>query len=61
VDDRPRWSITWLFRLQREGRRPQVDGDTPAPSLLWKALPWLVLLALLVEVAIGVWLGLLPR
>jgi hypothetical protein len=57
-DDRPRWSITWLFRVQRIGRDRSPDGP---PSRFDRWFPWAVILLLMVFIAVGVWLGLLPR
>lgn len=62
--ERPRWSITWLLRIQRTGRdrrEPPAGSDVPQPRMVWKILPWIVLGALIVEVAILVWLDVLPR
>lgn len=66
--DRRRWSITWIFRVQRgqeprdEPSRIATDRDgIPQPSAFWKAVPWIIMLALGIEIAIGVWLDLLPR
>jgi len=60
--DRPRWSFTWLLRIQRTGRaRPPVDPNAPQVSGFWKAVPWIIMLALGIEIAIGVWLDILPR
>jgi hypothetical protein len=61
--ERPRWSVTWLLRIQRTGRHrptPRPD-DTPQPRLVWRVLPWVVLGALIIEVAILVWLEVIPR
>jgi hypothetical protein len=65
--ERPRWSFTWLLRIQRVGRNRRVetsltdaDGE-PKMTAFWKAVPWIILLALGVEIAIGVWLDLIPR
>ena len=62
-DERPRWSITWLLRIQRTGRNRRAEGpDAPNPSGRWfRWFSWGVLLLLLIEVAVGVWLGLIPR
>jgi hypothetical protein len=57
-DDRPKWSITWLFRIQRSGRT-DADGDTNGRARHW--FSWAVLLLLLVEVGVLVWLGIIPR
>lgn len=62
-EEPPRWSLTWLFRVQRTGRtrRAVDDDDVPRPRTFWKAVPWIIMLALAIEIAIGVWLDLLPR
>ena len=65
-DERPRWSFTWLMRVQRVGRSRPIqplagDEETPKPSTFMKLVPWIIMGALGVEVAIGVWLDLLPR
>jgi hypothetical protein len=66
--DRPRWSFTWLLRIQRTGRSkaPPVgsDGMTPNERRMVGAsrlFPWAVILLLLLEVGLLVWLGVLPR
>lgn len=61
--ERPRWSVTWLFRLQRVGRnpRPREPGEPGNRHLISRIFPWAVLLLLIIEVAVGVWLGLIPR
>jgi len=62
VDERPGWSVTWLFRLQHRGRHKQpteANGDNQGGFA--RLFPWAVLLLLLVEVGILVWLGFLPR
>lgn len=62
--ERPKWSITWLFRIQRIGRNrsplPLTTGDKASLGFA-KLFPWAVLLLLLVEVALLVWIGVLPR
>jgi len=57
-DERPGWSITWLFRIQRRGRH--LPPDAPANGF-HKWFPWAVVAALLVEIALLVWIGVLPR
>jgi cytoskeletal protein RodZ len=64
-DDRPRWSITWLLRIQRTGRqrrkpRPTASGNgSGGTGFQW--FSWSVLAFLVIEVAILVWQGFLPR
>jgi hypothetical protein len=58
-DDRPKWSITWLFRVQRIGRNRAGQPDAPMRGGHW--FSWSVLLLLLVEIAVLVWLGIIPR
>jgi hypothetical protein len=64
--ERPKWSITWLLRIQRVGRnRPtyrEMDAEPPFhKSMAFKWFAWSIVLLLAIEVAIGVWLGVLPR
>jgi len=61
VDDKPGFSITWLFRFQHRGRQkqPQENGDEPGKFA--KLFPWAVVLLLLVEIGILVYIGVLPR
>jgi hypothetical protein len=60
--ERPKWSFTWLLRIQRTGRnRAPVADDGPRVTGFWKAVPWIVMLVLGIEIAVGVWMGLLPR
>jgi hypothetical protein len=62
-DDRPNWSITWLFRIQRVGRtkpRPaRARSGSSGTGFQW--FSWSILAILVVEVAILVWQGFLPR
>jgi hypothetical protein len=62
--ERPKWSITWLLRIQRTGRNrsplPLTRMDKVTVGFA-KAFPWAVLLLLLIEVGLLVWLGVLPR
>jgi len=61
-DRRPKWSVTWLFRVQRVGRekpRP-ISGDGGGAGFKgW--FPWAVLLMLGLEIGVLVWLGIIPR
>jgi hypothetical protein len=57
-DEPPGFSVTWLLRIQRRGRRAVRRGMATGFS---RWFPWAVLLLLLAEVALFVWLGLLPR
>ncbi len=62
--ERPRWSFTWLVRVQRTGRnrRELSAGDEQRSGRLWRAALWLAVIAvLLVEVWLGIILGVLPR
>lgn len=60
--DRPRWSFTWLLRVQRVGRNRRSLGDGPNGA---RTTRWVVYVVLggviLIEVAFGLWLGILPR
>jgi hypothetical protein len=62
-DDRPGWSITWLFRVQRRQRtkpRPaRARGGNSGTGFQW--FTWIVLSVLLIEVAVLVYQGFLPR
>lgn len=64
-DDRPRWSVTWLLRVQRTGRqrrkpRPTGSGNGKGGSgFQW--FSWIVLAFFVAEVAFLVWQGFLPR
>ena len=58
-DDRPKWSITWLFRVQRVGRNRADRVVSPMRGGRW--FPWSVLCLLLIEIAVLVWLGIIPR
>ena len=51
--------MTWLLRIQRRGRKAVRRGGMATGFSRW--FPWAVLLLLLAEVALFVWLGLLPR
>lgn len=60
--ERPRWSFTWLLRIQRTGHRrrplpPDLSGHRLLRAALWVALAGV----LLVEVWLGIVLGVLPR
>lgn len=64
--DRPRWAFTWLLRIERLGRnrreRPADNGehlDTEGRLRRWAII--VVVAMLLIEIAVGVWLGYLPR
>jgi hypothetical protein len=64
--ERPKWSITWLLRVQRVGRNrsplpPQATAADRAAAGFSRLFPWAVLLLLLLEVGLLVWLGVLPR
>ena len=66
--ERPKWSITWLFRVQRVGRnRPLAGGQNGATrgdrvaAGFSRLFPWAVLLLLVLEVGLLVWIGVLPR
>ena len=59
--ERPRWSFTWLLRVQRTGRNRPPGDDSPQPGGFSRLFPWAVLLLLLIEVGLLVWLGVLPR
>jgi hypothetical protein len=60
--ERPKWSVTWLLRVQRIGRNriPQ-NTDPTTRSGFGRFFPWVVVLILLIEVGVLVWLGVLPR
>lgn len=54
--DRPRWSFTWLLRIQRVARR------TDDERRVGRAVLVAVLAAIILgEVIFGIWLGILPR
>lgn len=61
--DRPRWSITWLLKVQRVGRdrRERYADRRRDDSLGFRWFMWLVVALLAVEVAVGLWQGWLPR
>jgi len=63
--DRPRWSVTWLIRIQRIGRdrrEREIEANNEAQSRVARVIVAITLGAIaLIEVAIGVWLGVLPR
>jgi hypothetical protein len=56
--------VTWLFRVQRVGRNrsplPLNTADKWSVGFA-RVFPWIVVLLLGVEVALLVWMGLLPR
>jgi hypothetical protein len=56
--ERPKWSVTWLFRVQRVGRNRPLNGSAQGFS---RWFPWAVLLFLAIEIALLVWIGVLPR
>lgn len=59
-DERPKWSVTWLFRIQRIGRKePRPASEKSGTGFQW--FSWIVLALLVVEVGILVWQGFLPR
>lgn len=60
--ERPRWSFTWLLRIQRTGRNrlPRGAGQAGPGSTFSRLFPWAVLLILLIELALGIWLGHFP-
>lgn len=62
-DDRPGWSITWLFRIQHRQRtkpRPaRAANGKGGTGFQW--FSWIVVAILLVEVGILVYQGFLPR
>lgn len=59
--ERPRWSFTWMLRIQRVGRNRRLEGDgSKEPVFRWWAT-LIVVLLLIVETATLVWLGVLPR
>ena len=58
-DEPPGFSVTWLLRIQRRGRKAVRRGGVASGFQRW--FPWAVLLLLLIEVAVYVWLGVLPR
>jgi len=64
-DDRPRWSINWGLRIQRIGRNRrerELDGTQASRERMRIRLGYAVLgLVLLIEIAIGMWIGILPR
>ena len=49
--DKPRWTLTWLFRIQRIGHRPGA-GDPSKRAMFSRIFPWVVVLILLAEVAV---------
>jgi hypothetical protein len=54
--------VTWLFRVQRVGRNRTVDSHDPTTrNGFGRFFPWAVLAALLVEIGLLVWLGIIPR
>ena len=61
--ERPKWSFTWLLRIQRTGRNRVVpaNGEESSRSMWSRLFPWAVILLLLLEVGLLVWLGVLPR
>ena len=60
--ERPKWSFTWLLRVQRVGRTrpPDAPPDSPGRSFA-RWFPWAVVLLLIIQVSVLVWLGVLPR
>jgi hypothetical protein len=63
--ERPRWSFTWLLRIQRTGRnrREGVGGadQTVTPRLRRWIIVAIIGGIVLAEVIFGIWLGILPR
>jgi hypothetical protein len=62
-DEQPGWSLTWLFRLQRRGRRKprptEAREGSGGTGFQW--FSWIVLALLVIEVAVLVYQGFLPR
>jgi hypothetical protein len=61
-DDRPGWSVTWLFRIQHRQRtkpRPAPANGKGGTGFQW--FSWIVLALLVAEVAFLVYQGFLPR
>jgi hypothetical protein len=63
--DRPRWSFTWLMRIQRISRdraERQTDGEVERKSTIAKVIGYVILgIVIAAEIWFGVYLGLLPR
>jgi hypothetical protein len=63
-DDRPRWSVTWLLRIQRTGRqrrkpRPTIPHGNGGSGFQW--FSWGVVALLTIVVAVLVWIDVIPR
>ena len=62
--ERPRWSFTWLLRIQRTGRNRAVTSGDSA-TMTPRARRWLIAAVIfgiiIAEVIFGIWLGILPR
>lgn len=61
-DDRPGWSITWLFRIQHRQRtkpRPTPANGKGGTGFQW--FSWAVMLILIIEIGVLVYQGFLPR
>jgi hypothetical protein len=63
--ERPKWSITWLLRIQRTGRNKLPPAGMTRGDQRWIAMSrlfqWVVVGMLVVEIALLVWIGVLPR
>lgn len=62
---RPHWSVTWLFRIQRTGRdrhERDIDAGEYHERRWGRVIVYIALGAIaLIEIGVGVWLGVLPR
>lgn len=50
--ERPKWSFTWLLRIQRIGRHADAEGEPSRRALFSRIFPWTVVLILLIEVGV---------
>lgn len=64
-DERPRWSFTWLLRIQRTGRNRRPAGAEDSQTVTPRLRRWIIVAIIggivIAEVIFGVWLGILPR
>lgn len=64
-DDRPRWSFNWLLRIQRTGRDRRERAADDAAREGRTIGRWVLIVViggvLIIEIALGLWLGVIPR
>jgi hypothetical protein len=62
--ERPKWSITWLLRIQRVGRnRRELPAEQEGERRRLNKWLFIAIIGgiIIAEVIFGIWLGILPR